>query len=304
MAVLEARPLFLYTGNWAWSQPWTFFRSGFYVGLLAVIGAGGGDLAIAPRRSPADRLLHHRELPRHARPEPLRLLPGAGHRGGDRLAGRRVLDWGGVPHAGNPTPTIKRPLPFQREIAVIPVAGLVVAPNLVPAALTTHARGRHAGLLVRRDAMAAHEHAGAVRLRRLLPRALRRDQSAGELQRDELVGPGLLDPADRPARAGHQSHAERRAQRGRSFSPRPTKPKRSRCSRAHRAALRARRLGAAVSRRRRRRAGRPLPEPRRLGRHSDVAFLFAVFLAAREGDAVAADLVLSRGRITRRWCIG
>ena len=32
MAVLEARPLFLYTGNWEWSQPWTFFRSGFYVG--------------------------------------------------------------------------------------------------------------------------------------------------------------------------------------------------------------------------------------------------------------------------------
>ena len=36
MAVLEARPLFLYTGNWVWSEPWTFFRSGFYLGLIAV----------------------------------------------------------------------------------------------------------------------------------------------------------------------------------------------------------------------------------------------------------------------------
>ena len=34
MAVLEARPLFLYTGNWEWSQPWMFFRSGFYVGAM------------------------------------------------------------------------------------------------------------------------------------------------------------------------------------------------------------------------------------------------------------------------------
>ena len=46
-------------------------------------------------------------------------------------------------------------------------------------------------------------------------------------------------------------------------------------------ALRDRRLGAAVSRRRRRLAGRPLPESRRLGRHPDVALLLAVFLAAR-----------------------
>ena len=53
----------------------------------------------------------------------------------------RILDWGGVPHADNPTPTIKRPLPFQREIAVILVAGIVVAPNLVPAALTTTRAG-------------------------------------------------------------------------------------------------------------------------------------------------------------------
>ena len=35
MAVLEARPLFLYTGNWSWWQPWVFFRTGFFVGRIA-----------------------------------------------------------------------------------------------------------------------------------------------------------------------------------------------------------------------------------------------------------------------------
>ena len=43
MAVLEARPLFLYTGNWTWSQPWTFFRSGFYVGCDRGDRAGALD---------------------------------------------------------------------------------------------------------------------------------------------------------------------------------------------------------------------------------------------------------------------
>jgi dolichyl-diphosphooligosaccharide--protein glycosyltransferase len=35
--VLEARPLFLYPGEWNWGQPWEFFRSGFYVGLVALL---------------------------------------------------------------------------------------------------------------------------------------------------------------------------------------------------------------------------------------------------------------------------
>ncbi len=53
MAVLEARPLFLYTGNWTWSQPWVFFRTGFYVGAIAVIA-----LALSLWRSRrADHLL-------------------------------------------------------------------------------------------------------------------------------------------------------------------------------------------------------------------------------------------------------
>ena len=53
----------------------------------------------------------------------------------------RVLDWGGVPHAGNPQPSITPRVPMQRELAVALVAGLAMAPNLVPAALTTTRAG-------------------------------------------------------------------------------------------------------------------------------------------------------------------
>src|SRR6185436_19702896 len=136
MNVLEARPLFLYTGNWSWSQPWTFFRSGFYVGIVAVIG-----LAWATWRS---RRVDHLLILCFTIANYLATL--GQNRFGYYLVPAtavvmswlavRVLDWGGVPHAGNPQPRIKARLPWQREIAVIAVAGIIVAPNLVPAALT------------------------------------------------------------------------------------------------------------------------------------------------------------------------
>ena len=137
MAVLEARPLFLYTGNWAWSQPWTFFRSGFYVGLAGVVG-----LAMSLWRSRrADHLL-------------IVCFTVANYfatLGQNRFAyylvpatavvcswlAVRLLDWGGVPHAGNAAPKVRAVIPMQREIAVIAVAGLIIAPNIVPAAITT-----------------------------------------------------------------------------------------------------------------------------------------------------------------------
>jgi oligosaccharyl transferase (archaeosortase A-associated) len=141
MAVLEARPLFMYTGNWTWSQPWTFFRSGFYVGLVAVAA-----LAMTTWRSKrADHLLivcfttaNYLATVGQNR-FGYYLVPATAVVIG-RLAAR-ILDWGGVPHADNPTPRIKPRLPFQRELAVIAVAGIVVAPNLVPAALTTTRAG-------------------------------------------------------------------------------------------------------------------------------------------------------------------
>ena len=53
----------------------------------------------------------------------------------------RGFDWGGVPHADNPRPNVRAVMPLQREVAVILVAGLAIAPNLVPAALTTTRAG-------------------------------------------------------------------------------------------------------------------------------------------------------------------
>ncbi len=141
MAVLEARPLFLYTGNWNWWQPWTFFRSGFYLGAVAVM-----LLAWSVRRTRrADHVL-------------VVLFTGAmfvatlgQNRFGYYLVpavavvigwlSTRILDWGGVPHAGDPSPEVRRVMPFQREAAVVLVAGLAVAPNLAPAAITTTRAG-------------------------------------------------------------------------------------------------------------------------------------------------------------------
>jgi hypothetical protein len=42
LGVLEARPLFTYPGEFNWRQPWQFFRSGFYIGIIALA-------ALAPR---------------------------------------------------------------------------------------------------------------------------------------------------------------------------------------------------------------------------------------------------------------
>jgi asparagine N-glycosylation enzyme membrane subunit Stt3 len=137
MAVLEARPLFLYSGNWDWWQPWIFFRSGFYAGAVGVIA-----LAVTVRRSRrADHLLI----------VCFTLAQYAATLGQNRFGyylvpatavvcgwlATRILDWGGVPHADNPKPATRQRFPFQREAAVIIVAGAIVAPNIVTAAITT-----------------------------------------------------------------------------------------------------------------------------------------------------------------------
>ncbi len=137
MAVLEARPLFLYSGNWDWRQPWIFFRSGFYVGIVAVMA-----LAVSALRS---RRVDHPLIVSFTIANYLSTL--GQNRFGYYLVpstavvigwlATQVLDWGGVPHADNPSPKIRPRIVFQREIAVIAVAGLAIAPNIVPAAITT-----------------------------------------------------------------------------------------------------------------------------------------------------------------------
>src|SRR5688572_15874905 len=141
MAVLEARPLFLYTGNWDWWQPWVFFRSGFYVGALAVVG-----LAVTLWRSRrADHLLivcftvaNYAATVGQNR-FGYYLVPATAVVCG--WLATVILDWGRVPHAANPQPDLRHSFPFQRELAVIIVAGIIVAPNIVPAAITTTRAG-------------------------------------------------------------------------------------------------------------------------------------------------------------------
>lgn len=141
MSVLEARPLFLYSGNWQWSQPWEFFRSGFYLGAIAVIALAAGVwrtrridrwLIVIVTASMFAATVGQNRFGYY-------LVPACAVVIGWLAV--RVLDWGGVPHADNRTPSIRSVLPMQREIAVILVAGLAVAPNLVPAAITTRRAG-------------------------------------------------------------------------------------------------------------------------------------------------------------------
>ena len=141
MAVLEARPLFLYSGNWDWWQPWIFFRSGFYAGAIAVAAL----LATVWRSRRADHLLI----------ACFTIANFAATVGQNRFGyylvpatavvcgwlATVILDWGRVPHAGNPTPGTRNSFPFQRELAVVIVAGIIVAPNIVPAAITPRRAG-------------------------------------------------------------------------------------------------------------------------------------------------------------------
>ena len=215
MAVLEARPLFLYTGNWAWSQPWTFFRSGFYVGIVAVLG-----LAWATWRS---RRVDHLLILCFTVANYLATL--GQNRFGYYLVPAtavviswlavRVLDWGGVPHADNPASA------HQAVAAVSARArrdcGRRRGRRAEPGAGGDHddARRRDAGVLVRRDAVAAHEHARAVRARPTAYYArygTTNPPAAFSVMNWWDQGYWIIQTGE--ARAGQQSHAERRGQGG------------------------------------------------------------------------------------------
>jgi hypothetical protein len=137
MAVLEARPLFLYSGNWNWLQPWVFFRSGFYLGALGAVLLAVA--AIRTRRLDYALIAIFTATMIAATIGQNRfgyyLVPAAAVVIG--WLASRVLEWGGVASAGEPAPVVRQVIPLQRQVAVMLVAGLAVAPNLVPAALTT-----------------------------------------------------------------------------------------------------------------------------------------------------------------------
>ena len=108
MGVLEARPLFLYSGRLALVAAVGVLSHGFLrrpgrrcVVFSAQSGGTGG-------RSTSALGVHGRDVRRDVRPEPFRLLPGARVRDLGGWLATGILDWGGVPHANNPAPRSPR----------------------------------------------------------------------------------------------------------------------------------------------------------------------------------------------------
>ncbi len=134
MGVLEARPLFLYPGEWNWLQPWQFFRTGFYVGAIAILffaarvwrSRDAGDLlvwiyAIATFAATIgqNRFGYY-------------LVTACALLGG--WLATRLLDWGAAANTA-----------FAREAATAIVAGAMFAPNLAPSILLMPRSGSLAG---------------------------------------------------------------------------------------------------------------------------------------------------------------
>jgi dolichyl-diphosphooligosaccharide--protein glycosyltransferase len=145
MAVLEARPLFLYPGEMHWMQPWDFFRTGFFVGAIALVGL---IVQVWRDRRAIDLLIWLFTAAMFGATIGQNrfgyyLIPACALVGGWLAA--RVLDWGGVPHALNPAPTVSHAFPLQREIAIVIVAAGMFAPNMVPAVLVASRSGSFPG---------------------------------------------------------------------------------------------------------------------------------------------------------------
>jgi dolichyl-phosphooligosaccharide-protein glycotransferase len=135
MGVLEARPLFLYSGEWRWTQPWLFFRTGFFIGAIALVPFA---MRVWRQRRAADLLMLAFTLSVFIATIGQNrfgyyLVTACAVMGGWLAVA--LLDWGGVPHAGAPTPVPRTRLPLAREAAVVAVAGGMFAPNIAPSLL-------------------------------------------------------------------------------------------------------------------------------------------------------------------------
>jgi dolichyl-diphosphooligosaccharide--protein glycosyltransferase len=131
MGVLEARPLFLYTGTWSWAQPWEFFRAGFYIGLAAWAMF---TARVWSERRPLDVLLWASTAAMFVATYGQNrfgyyLVPMCALLGGWLAA--TILEWGGVTQAGSSRSKRPASFPFQREAAVVLVAAAFFAPNIV-----------------------------------------------------------------------------------------------------------------------------------------------------------------------------
>lgn len=138
MNVLEARPLFLYSGAWRWDQPWLFFRTGF---VIVVIGLPLLAAHVWRQRHMAPLLLVVFAVAALAATIGQNrfgyyLVPASALIGG--WLAMRLFDWGGVPHAHNRLPA-RASVPLARELAIVAVAGGMFGPNLSPQLIRAHA---------------------------------------------------------------------------------------------------------------------------------------------------------------------
>ena len=128
MAVLEARPLFLYSGQWSWWQPWIFFRAGFYVGLIAVLIF---TASVVRERRPADALVWTFAVASLAATLGQNrfgyyLVPAFAILGG--WLGDRMLEWGGW---FRDRPSGGHAIPLQRDVALLAVVAAMFAPSVL-----------------------------------------------------------------------------------------------------------------------------------------------------------------------------
>jgi oligosaccharyl transferase (archaeosortase A-associated) len=139
MNVLEARPLFWYPGQWTWSQPWAFFRSGFFVGVIGLIALSVRAWRL---RRPMDVGIVAFGIMSFAATIGQNrfgyyLVPASALVGGYLAA--RVLDWGTAASAADPP--ARRSIPFAREIAAVIVVAAIFGPNLAPSVLAASRTG-------------------------------------------------------------------------------------------------------------------------------------------------------------------
>lgn len=134
MGVLEARPLFLYPGEWTWMQPWRFFKTGFYIGLIALV-------AFASRvwrdRRPPDLLLWTFGVVTFAATAGQNrfgyyLVPACALLGA--WLADRLLAWRDLTSAEVVGPEARWRLAIQRNAGLVAIVA-TFAPNLVPGVL-------------------------------------------------------------------------------------------------------------------------------------------------------------------------
>ena len=155
------RARFSLPGEWRWGQPWQFFRTGFFVGVIALVPFA---VRIVRERRAGRRVAVLFAL--------VTLVATIGqNRFGYYLVSAcaliggwlatRILDWGGVAHAENRTPqartrcrsrAIWRSSPSRCDVRTQPGAGLLLAA----------AQQQLSAVLARRDAWLRNAHAAAV----------------------------------------------------------------------------------------------------------------------------------------------